>query len=115
MKPAAATDNAPRSPAPAVWCFAIDFSSYLPLFLPIDLLLLLSYHSFRLRALTFSHRHAVAICLAAGAADADAAADVGMIWQQQAAVPRLAYGNLTIFETAGAVLHARRAIERGAF
>ena len=76
---------------------------------------LLPCYRYCLRALTFSHRHAVAICLAASAADADAAADVGMIWQQQAAVPRLAYGNLTIFETASAVLHARRAIERGAF
>ena len=38
-----------------------------------------------------------------------------MVRQQQAAVLRLAYGILTIFETAGAVLHARRAIERGAF
>ncbi len=76
---------------------------------------LLPCYRYCLRALTFSHRHAVAICLAASAADADAAADVGMVRQQQAAVPRLAYGNLTIFETAGAVLHARRAIERGAF
>ena len=76
---------------------------------------LLPCYRYCLRALTFSHSHAVAICLAAGAADADAAADVGMIWQQQAAISRLAYSILTIFETAGAVLHARRAIERSAF
>ena len=76
---------------------------------------LLSCYRYYLCALAFSHRHAVAICLAAGAADADAAADVGMVRQQQASVPRLAYGILTIFETAGAVLHARRAIERSAF
>ena len=82
---------------------------------PARLFLLLSYHSFRLHALTFSHRHAVAICLAAGAADADAAADVGMVRQQQAALLRLAYGILTSFETAGAVLHARRAIEHSVF
>ena len=76
---------------------------------------LLPCYRYCLRALTFSHRHTVGVRFAAGAADADAAADVGMVRQQQAAVPRLAYGILTIFETAVAVLHARRAIERSAF
>ena len=50
---------------------------------------LLSCYRYYLCALAFSHRHAVAICLAAGAADADAAADVGMVRQQQAAPLRL--------------------------